>query len=89
VKLSFGWHATFVDGSRRVMLRKPGHSPKVVDRNLCYEFDGVRVKRIDPVSGVVQTDDVSRAPPATLRELLAECRARWGANNVTPKGTRE
>lgn len=87
MNLSFGWNATFLDGSRRVMLLKPGHGPKVVDRRICYEFDGLRLKRVDPVSGIAITDQISKIPPQTFEELRGICRDRWG--NVAPKGAME
>lgn len=85
MRLPFNWTATFVDGSRVVMLRKPGGSR---DRELAYQFDGWRIRRIDPKTGVAFTDPWNKLPPAAHDELLAACRERWPAASVTPKGGR-
>jgi hypothetical protein len=83
MKLPFNWTATFVDGSRLVMLRKPGAAR---DRELAYKFDGQRIRRIDPKTGHTQTDPWDKLPPAAHDALLAACRARWADPSVTPKG---
>jgi hypothetical protein len=85
VKLAYGWNVTFVDGARLAMLRKPGVHH---NREICYRFDGRRIKRIDPKTRTTQTDPYNRIPEDAHDQLVAMCRERWPAGSVTPKGGR-
>ncbi len=86
MNLSYNWTAIFFDHSRRVMLRKPGTAK---DRELCYHFDGRRIRRLDPKTGHTLTDPWNKLPPDAHAELLAACRARWPGASVTPKEPRQ
>jgi hypothetical protein len=75
MKLNHGWNATMVDGSKRVLLTKPGIKAR---RTLCMQWEPPFLRRVDPVSGVTIVDTFDRLPPDTRSDLVAVCKARWG-----------
>jgi len=75
MKLDHGWFAMFLDDERCVHLTKRDTAQP---RKLLMKWDGMFLKRIDPVTGLAQLDSYDRLPPTARKKLKGVCQKRWG-----------
>ena len=71
MNVGHNWLAAFIDGSKRVMLTKPGNRTA---RNICLQYDYPFLRRIDAKTGMRMTDTFNALPPDTRKTLLDACR---------------
>lgn len=74
MNLPHGWHATFFDVPKRIVLTKPTRQP-----GICLQWEPPFLKAVDPASGVLITGLTVSLPDDVRQPLIEAARERWGA----------